>query len=184
MREIEVKACVRDKVQLEAALKKHGVELSKPIKQHDRVWGEPGKTDNEFGANWLRIRTENDTKHIFTLKRSVVGHLDSMEHETEVVDAAEMENIVNQLGYKPYSDLTKIRRKGHMGEVEICYDEVPGLGNFIEAEKLMADDSDHDAVVAELWQLLESLGIDKNDEEHEGYDVLERKQRGVGAGSS
>ena len=179
MREIEIKARVTDIEALRSTLISKGIKLSSPIKQHDRVYGEPNKQDNELNANWLRIRTENDTKHLFTLKKSVVGHLDSTEHETEVIDAVELENIIRELHYEPYSDLTKTRQKGHCGKIEICLDEVPGLGIFIEAELLMDSTANHDDTVAELWKLLESFGIDKKDEVHEGYDVLERKQRGL-----
>ncbi len=179
MREIEIKARIIDVKKLESSLETLGITLSGPIKQHDRVFGERDGLENALEANWLRIRTENNQKHIFTLKRSVIGHLDSIEHETEIVDAAELENIIRLMKYEPYSDLTKIRRKGHVGEIEICYDEVPELGMFIEAEKLMGNEADHDKVVDELWKLLYKLGIDKKDEIHEGYDVLERRMRGL-----
>ena len=179
MREIEIKAQVHNAEKLLAALTRAGVKLSEPITQHDRVYAEPGKLDTALDANWLRIRTENDAKHVFTLKRSVVGHLDSIEHETEITDDKELEKIILEMHYVSYSDLTKIRRKGHVGDIEICYDEVPGLGKFIEAEKLMAADADHDMVVTELWELLTGLGIKREDEVHEGYDVLERRLNGI-----
>ncbi len=179
MREIEVKARVVDEAAFEKCLVGAGIELSEPKKQHDRVYSEPGASDNAFGANWLRIRTENDTLHKFTLKSSVQGHLDSIEHETKVDDPKELENIILAMHFVPYSDLTKIRRKAKKGEIEICYDVVPGLGTFIEAEKMMTHDADHDAVVAELWDLLTKLGVSRDQEVHEGYDVLERKQRGL-----
>lgn len=179
MREIEVKARVKDLSKLEKVLDGQGITLSKKLTQHDVVYGEPGNKDNEFGANWLRIRTENKKTVYFTLKRSVVGHLDSIEHETIVDNANELEEIIKLLGYELYSDITKIRRKAKIGDIEICVDSVPSLGDFIEAEIMMDHQSDHDKVVEKLWQLLSSLGIDKRDEVHEGYDVLERKQRGL-----
>lgn len=180
MREIEVKARIVDAAAFEEKLQRAGIELSPAKKQHDRVYSEPGAGDNEPGANWLRIRTEDDQKHIFTLKASVKGHLDSIEHETAVEDPAELENIIRAMHYEPYSDLTKIRRKAKVGDIEICYDTVPGLGTFVEAEKMMDHDADHDEVVAELWELLSgTLGVSKDSEVHEGYDVLERKQRGL-----
>ena len=179
MREIEIKARVRDESALRHALEQAGVKLGKKLKQHDVVFGEPGAEDNEFGANWLRIRTENDKKVYFTLKRSVVGHLDSIEHETIVQDAKELEAIIKLMGYELYSDLTKIRQKAKHGEFEICLDKVPSLGTFIEVEKIMHHDADHETVVDELWDFLQKLGVSKNDEQHEGYDVLERRQRGL-----
>ena len=179
MREIEIKVKVHDVAVLKSKLLEQGIVLSSAIKQHDRVWGEPGGVDAALNTNWLRIRTENDAKHIFTLKKSVVGHLDSIEHETVISDAEELENIINELGYETYSDLTKIRQKAQIGDIEICIDEVPGLGTFIEAEKIMAIDANHDEVVEEIWNLLLHLNMSKNDEVYEGYDVLERRQRGI-----
>lgn len=179
MREIEIKVKVENITLLKAKLEEMGIALSKPIKQHDRVWGEPEGKDANINFNWLRIRTENDSKHIFTLKKSVVGHLDSIEHETVIDDAIELENIINELHYVPYSDLTKIRQKAQIGNVEICIDEVPRLGTFIEAEKLLDSEADHDSVVEELWELMYRLNLHKKDEIHEGYDVLERRMRGL-----
>lgn len=179
MREIEVKARIKDLSKLEKVLDEQGIVLGEKLTQHDVVYGEPGNKDNETGANWLRIRIENDRVVYFTLKRSVVGHLDSIEHETIVDDAKELEEIIKLLGFELYSDITKIRRKVKVGDIEICVDSVPRLGDFIEAELMMGHQSDHDKVVTELWKLLESFGLDRADEVHEGYDVLERKQRGL-----
>lgn len=178
-REIEIKCRLRDKAATLQAIEKLSVRLSEPKKQHDVVYAWPGVKDNAPGSIWLRIRTENDTKTIFTLKKQNIGSLDSIEHETEVADVKELGLIIQNLGYELYSDLTKIRQKGRYGNIEICVDEVPGLGSFIEAEMLMDEDADHDVVVAELWSFFEKIGLDRKDEEHEGYDVLERRLRGL-----
>jgi adenylate cyclase, class 2 len=181
MREIEIKAKIQNPEAIRKKLEGKGIKLGKKLKQHDVVFGEPGKGDNQFGANWLRIRTENDTITYFTLKSSVVGHLDSIEHETIVEDAKELELIIKQPGFKLYSELTKYRQKAQHGKVEICIDHVPGLGDFIELEKIFDQSSniEHGAVVDELWEFFESLGIKKEHEVYEGYDVLERKLRGL-----
>jgi adenylate cyclase class 2 len=175
MREIEIKARVRDTEQTLAALKKLGVKLSEPKRQHDVVYSRSGAIDNDPGENWLRVRTENDSTVYFTLKRSVTGELDSIEHETIVENAGELTAIIGYLGYELFSDITKIRRKGHYGDIEVCFDEVPKLGTFIEAELLRDEDADYQATADELWALFTKLGIEKSAEETSGYDVLMRK---------
>lgn len=175
MREIEVKAHVGDKTALMQALRAHDVTLSQPVKQHDVVFSRPGAKNNDPEENWLRIRTENDQRHIFTLKRSVTGDLDSIEHEIEVSNEKELQAIIGYLGYELFSDLTKFRQKGRVNDVEICLDDLPELGVFIEAERLCSDDIDGQAVQVELWELLESFGILRNDEETRGYDILHRR---------
>ena len=187
MREIEIKARIADRATLLKRLSLEGVTLSDPVTQHDRVYGREGVRgdDQDNHAPWLRIRTETRggvAKHIFTLKKSVTNQLDSIEHETEVSDERELLKIIEHIDFSPYSDLTKTRQKTLFGEVEICVDTVDGLGDFIEVEKLVEDeDVDYEAVIAELWGVLNRFGVTNEHEETSGYDVLMRKHQGIDA---
>jgi adenylate cyclase class 2 len=172
MREIEIKARVPNKTLLLAAIKVAGVTLSQPIKQHDVVYGQTGVTDNQPGSIWLRIRTEDDTVTIFTLKQQHTGGLDSIEHETSVSDPDELAAIIATLGFTLHSDLIKTRQKAYYNNIEICLDDVENLGVFIEAEKLTDKDADGATVRKDLWAELQKLGVDKSNEVFEGYDVL------------
>ena len=176
MREIEIKARVDDQQGLLEALTAKGIELSDPIKQHDVVYGIPGTEDNAPDSVWLRIRTEDDTKTIFTLKKQHEGGLDSIEHETEVSDPRELESIIQVLGFELYSDLTKHRQKAAYKDIEICVDLVDDLGAFIEAEKLTSVEANGAQVVEDLWAILEDLGVHRSNEVFDGYDVLMNKK--------
>lgn len=183
MREIEVKATISSVQSIIDILTKRGIEITQPVTQHDRVYGQAGvdgASDNT--APWLRIRTEtkNDqTKHIFTLKKSITNQMDSIEHETTFDDPKELESIISQLSFELYSDLIKTRQKAMIGEIEICLDTVDGLGIFIEVEKLTDDDADYDKVNTELWTVLESLEVTRAQEVLDGYDVLMNKKLSV-----
>ncbi len=179
MREIEIKARVLDVDVLQKNLANLNIELSKPKNQHDVVYAKPGSVEGSGEACWLRIRTEDDTKHIFTLKKSVRGHLDSIEHETEIADPLELRSILLLLGFELYSDLVKTRQTSHVGDIELCFDRVEGLGIFVEAEKLVADSANHVKVESELWGFFSSIGVLKKDEVLEGYDVLDRRAKGL-----
>jgi predicted adenylyl cyclase CyaB len=168
MREIEIKAHVKDEKSLLKALEAKGVKLN-------QVFGPPNFAGGDNQHNWLRLRTENDTKHLFTLKRSVVGQLDSIEHETEVSDTSETLAIIKELGFVPFSNIIKTRQKAKFGDLEICFDKVEQLGTFIEVEKIMHHDADNVSVRAELWDFLTSLGINREAEEHDGYDTMMEK---------
>lgn len=172
MREIEIKARVADKQTLIDNIARAGIQLSRPINQHDVVYGQKGVADNAPGSIWLRIRTENDVTTIFTLKQQHKTGLDSIEHETQVANAEELAAIISLLGFSLYSDLKKTRQKAQYNGIEICVDEVEGLGVFIEAEQLTDESADAEVVTANLWSELECLGVDKADEVFEGYDVL------------
>lgn len=174
MREIEIKVRINDEAETLAALERQNIKLSSPKKQHDVVYSRPGAKDNDPGENWLRVRTENDTKVLFTLKRSVTGELDSIEHEVTVTSADEITSIIGYLGYKIFSDLTKIRQHARVGDIEICFDKVPGLGIFLEAEKLCQEDADNEVIAGELWEFVGKLGLGHENEVTSGYDVLMR----------
>ncbi|HEY1835824.1 MAG TPA: class IV adenylate cyclase [Candidatus Saccharimonadales bacterium] len=179
MREIEIKAHVNNHKAVIEKCVKAGVALSKPLKQHDIVYARPGDKGGGKDSVGLRIRTENDKVIWFTLKKILGSGLDKIEHEVRVDDAKELAAIIKLLGFELYSDLTKVRRKAKVGNIEICVDEVTGLGNFIEAEMLVDNEADHDRVVAALWKLFSRLGIEKANEVHEGYDILDRRKRGL-----
>lgn len=183
MREIEIKARVGDKQALIAVLTARSIQLSEPVTHHDQVYGEPGVDGGDDNTSaWLRIRTETKNSvstEIFTLKKSVTNQMDSIEHETVVDNADELKHIIRHLGYEPYSDITKTRQKAKIGNIEICVDEVQPLGMFIEAEKLTAEDVDYETVASELWALLESLGVSREDHVTDGYDVLMRRHDGL-----
>lgn len=180
MREIEVKASVENLNSIVDALQAQGVEVSEPVTQHDVVYG-PSGVDGTADSNsaWLRVRSEmrnGEIVHTFTLKKSVTNQLDSIEHETVVENADELNRIIKLLGYELFSDLTKTRQKAHINEIEICIDHVHDLGYFVEAEKLTANEVDYSEVVAGLWALLESLGVSRENEITDGYDVLMNKK--------
>lgn len=180
MREIEIKVEIKDKASLQSKLDELGIKLGEPKKQHDVVYGT--KRDGKFvhGESWLRIRTEDDKTIYFTLKKSITtGQLDSIEHEVIVDDAETLEKIITTLGFEQYSNLTKVRREVAHGDIEICFDEVPELGTFIEVEKLCAENVDVDEIQAELWQLLEQFGLSRENQINSGYDILLRRSQGL-----
>ena len=181
MREIEIKVSVRDKTSLRSKLDELSIKLGKPKKQHDVVYGIKQDREFERQASWLRIRTENDKTIYFTLKKNVTSELDSIEHEIIVDDAETLEKIIITLGFELYSDLTKTRQEVAYGDIEICYDEVPELGTFIEVEKLCDEDVNIDDTHAELWKLLDQLGLSRDDQVNSGYDVLLRQKQGLEA---
>lgn len=175
MREIEIKVQITDSEDTIQKLHKAGIVLSAPKTQHDVVYCLPSDLDGGHTAetNWLRIRTVDETAVFFTLKQSMTGSLDSIEHETTVGSGAELATILSYLGYVVYGDLTKTRRTGHYGDtIEICLDEVPPLGSFIELEKLCQPDVVAFEVENELVAVLDTLGIDRAQRITLGYDEL------------
>ncbi len=174
MREIEIKLKVNNFEKLEKNLLEKGCFLSDPIIQHDVVYSLNNSTKEFESAGEkdviIRLRYLKD-KTVLTLKKQCSRELDNLEYETEVKEPDQMHKVLFILGWKPIVEVKKIRRKGKLGEYEICLDQVEKLGDFVELEKLAADDVSPEEIREDLFKELETLGISRDNEETRGYDT-------------
>jgi len=174
MREIEIKMRVADLNKIEEKLKKAGCIFSEPINQHDTTYSKKGSTSEYTSAKEgdiiLRIRKQ-DNKTEFNLKKQCSSESDNIECETDISDPESMHRILNELDWVSQIEVKKIRRKGKLGEYEICLDQVEKLGSFMEIEKMVDDNSDPEIIREELFKILEELGLSRKDEESRGYDT-------------
>jgi adenylate cyclase, class 2 len=174
MREIEIKLKAKDLGEVEKRLIEKGCVLSESIFQHDTIYSRAGSNQEYASAKEgdiiMRIRRMKDYAQ-FNLKQQKSSEMDNLEYETKVEDPEAINQILNALGYVPTIEVKKMRRKGKMGEFEVCLDQVEQLGTFVELEKLTDDKADPAAVREELFTVLESIGLSRGDEETRGYDT-------------
>lgn len=172
MREIEVKAKIRDKVDLLQKFQIKGCTFGDPVRQDDSVYVKNIGSLEIFYLNrcFLRIRVQNDGKTIFTVKRRQ-SDLVSLEHEVEVNSKDELEQILFVLGFKKAVQVRKTRIISHCGAYEVCIDDVEGLGSYVEVE-IMTDDPDTGMIQNEMFKWLTSFGVHPDDRVTKGYDVL------------
>jgi len=182
MREIEIKLKVKDLDFLEKELEKAGCAFSEPITQHDVIYSAKS-IEEEFdkskeGDVIIRIRKQNGRAEL-NLKKQKTYEMDNLEYETEIKDPEEMHQILLILGWKPQIEVKKIRKKGKLGNYNICLDKVEKLGEFVEIEKITDDNDDPQVVRKELFDIAKQFGFMESDEETRGYDTqiyqLERK---------
>ncbi len=181
MREIEVKARVPDREKLLAAFAGKGIELSSSQKEVDTLFSVTPDFYEEYGkgippaVGLTRVREKSNGEVTVTYKKRGGGvHLDKVEYEVVVSDATTAKQLFEAIGLIPILTMDKTRQKAHLGEYEVCLDEVAGLGTFIEIEKLLPeeDKTSGEEIQKELWGTLLSLGISRDDEVHVGYDIL------------
>lgn len=178
MREIEVKAKIKDKEKLLKKLAEMGCVFNNQKYQYDKVYFPIGVNfagKNIIGHNILRIRTEEkdgNKKSMFALKFSESEALDKIEKEFEISDPEKMHESILMLGYYLFTEIKKHRMTMAYKEYEICIDEVDELGSFIEVEKMAEEDTDGTPILLELNQFLESIGVDPSDNIIHGYDIL------------
>jgi adenylate cyclase class 2 len=177
MREVEVKAHIRDEATLLKKLKEQGGELGEPKVQEDTVYVKEIGTMQRFLANDHFLRIRKMPEHVmFTLKYHPgrnTTNVDAMpiEHEVVVSSSTELESMLGLLGFVKALQINKTRRTTHALGYEICIDEVEGLGAFIEVEKLLEHDEDTEPTLQEMKLFLQTLGIATEDIGVKRYDV-------------
>lgn len=171
MREIEVKAALRDKESFLKRALERGIEFGDAAIQDDVTY----ETDIPYKDprwNIFRIRKQGG-KIILTMKyKASNSPRDNHERETVIEDADQVADMLERVGYSRGIRIRKSRRIAHYKGLELCMDEVDNLGSFVEAEKLTEEDADVDAIQAQLWQLLLDLGIHPEDRTDKGYDIM------------
>ena len=179
MKEIEVKAHLKDREAVIKKLAEFGCVLSEPVRQIDTVYAKKSDTAGEYNSaneHFLRIRKTSDGKCIFTVKEKMKQHMASQEFETEVSDGESLEKALFLMGYAVANSLDKTRSTAHFQNYEICLDDVVHLGSFIEVEKFSEEDPD--IVVEELFKFLMTLGVSKEDQVFKKYDTLIMEKMG------
>jgi adenylate cyclase class 2 len=173
MREIEVKAKLSNIQSAIEILTNRGVSLSEKLVQNDTIYAkELGNVETYLkNKHFLRLRTVNNTKTFFNLKMNGENSLTKIEYETEVSKREEIHNILVALGFQPSTITNKTRITGHYKEMEICIDEVEGLGAFIEVE-IMTDEGNAEEIQNKMFDFLRTLGVEEKDRVFEGYDIL------------
>lgn len=173
MKEIEIKAKLKDKEKVMAKLKELGCVFEAPITQEDIIFSRNVGTLEEFIADGLtlRIRVKNGKKIFFTLKKREGNYLEATEHEVEISSREEMEKALLVMGYKEVVRVNKTRIITYYKGDEICLDEVENLGSFMEMERLTKE-GDAKKIQEELFKFFESLGISRADRVLLSYDIL------------
>ncbi len=173
MKEIEIKAKLRDREAVMQKLTSLGCTFEPVKRQEDRVYAERVESLAAFreNKNFLRLRLMNGGKVLLTLKQRGINDLDSLEHELEVSSRDEMEQMLKLMGYQEAMRIAKTRVITHHEGREICIDEVEDLGSFIEMETLTTK-GNAEAIQEEMFQFFESLGVTRAERQESGYDIL------------
>jgi adenylate cyclase class 2 len=173
MKEIEVKAHLKDRELVLENLNKLGCVFDEPIFQDGMEFSRIQDANLEQYLNddyFVRVRTSQGI-HTFTVKKPVKDvALAKIEHETIITNREAVESALTLMGYFPVLHIKKERTIGHLDGYEICIDDVENLGAFIEVEKMSNEDPQK--VREELQNFLFSLGVKEEDEVHVGYDIL------------
>ena len=91
------------------------------------------------------------------------------EHETEVVDSEAAAGILSGLGFEPAATVVKRREFWTYDGFTVTLDVVDGLGEFVEIERAVADESAIESVRNDSLDALGRLGLDGDEQVRTSY---------------
>jgi len=91
------------------------------------------------------------------------------EHETEVSDAEAAAGVLSGLGFEPAATVVKRREFWAFDGFTVTLDVVDGLGEFVEIERSIADESAIEAVRNDALAALDRLGLDGDEQVRTSY---------------
>ncbi len=137
MLEVEAKIRVKDLETARKNLKKLGAKKVEEKVQIDKVYGRDSDLDDEHkvieGRFSARIRKTNKVCRIDF--KEILRGKPGDEHNIELSDIDEGDKFLQKLDYKEAFTSEKKREIYGYESFEICLDDFPKLGYFIEAEK-------------------------------------------------
>jgi adenylate cyclase class 2 len=150
--EVEVKARCGD---VRERLKELGARYIQTEFQHDVYFTHPCRDFRETDEA-LRIRRVKDRFYL-TYKGPKLDSETKTREELEYEVPEGVREILLKLGFSEYGTVKKKRESYEVEGLEVCLDEVEGLGSFIEIESRDVGDKDR------IFKLLEKLGIPQGD---------------------
>ncbi len=181
MLEIELKYRVADFAEARATLKLWQARVQPTIEEADHYFNAPdrdfAKTDEAF-----RLRIIGYENRI-TYKGPKQGGLAKTRTEIEIalasgnVTAEAFRQLVQNLGYRPTAVVKKRRTVSQLTRggfaVEVCFDEVEALGQFVEVE-IVADASQQGEAERVLIEIAGELNLREVERRSYLHMVLER----------
>jgi adenylate cyclase class 2 len=176
--EVELKFRVDDGERLQQSLQSLDVQWGEIETQADRYFNHPSR-DFATTDEAVRIRSVGPVNCV-TYKGPKVDRVTKTRREIEVPLAAgrqaavDFGELLQALSFRPVATVEKTRRPGILRweerDVHMAWDNVTGLGEFVEME-ILSPQSELDAVRAALLRLADKLEL--CDSERRGYlDLL------------
>ena len=164
--EVEQKFRVIHEAALLDQLEDLGICWRETVCQEDAYFNHPLRDFAETDEA-LRVRLEG-SEAMFTYKGPRIDSATKTRQELELqvanpgTDGNALKQFLLTLGFTYVHSVVKQRRKGMLSfqqqEVVVAFDEIQGLGKFVEFELVVAED-DLDSATALLTQLSASLGL-------------------------
>tara|TARA_Y100000310_G_scaffold240778_1_gene244682 strand:- start:1648 stop:2202 length:555 start_codon:yes stop_codon:yes gene_type:complete len=174
--EVEARVKVDSLEEVKEKLVGLGAEFYKEKNQVDSIFKKKGDELKPQGPGDFILRIRESDKNFLTFKALTETTGAWVEHETEVQNAEEMNEILVKSGFSKALTMTKKRLCGALDDFELCLDDIKELGTFIE---IALDSDDEKKAKEEIVGLLNKLGFDESQIVHKGYVAILFERQGV-----
>ena len=91
------------------------------------------------------------------------------EVELEISEGETGVELLKSIGFYPTTPVEKLRQYFHREQMTACVDQVTGLGDFLELEIIVEDETKRAAALSEIETLLIKLGYTMQDTTRTSY---------------
>lgn len=169
MIEVEVKVPVKDVCLIKMQLSQLGFSKGEEFIEEDYYFEHEIKSLREQDMA-LRIRksvnlTNQKTEHFMTFKGPKMDQVSMTRKELEmrIEDGKVGREILTSLGYVSVRPLIKQRKYYHLQEITACLDQVLELGDYLELEIIVSDETKKEHALSRMLSVLEELGYNTED---------------------
>ncbi len=168
MIEVEIKLPLKDCEGARSKLKELGAHLLGAEKQIDIYYDAPHRNLADTDEA-LRIRFGKDPS--LTYKGPKLDKVSKTREEivVSIADADQTSAILKVLGFDEVAKVTKHRETYHLDDFTITIDYLIDLGTFMEIETAVPDGEDYRSAQDRVFDLLDHLGLRKEDTVRESY---------------
>ena len=173
--EVEIKLKINSRTDIERVLEETGFVRADLVLESDTYYT---SDHHDFAAldEAFRVRS---TENRMTGKRSAAitykgAKMDNIsmtrqELETTVGDAKICRKILEHIGFRPIPPVEKLRQYFHRENITACVDTVTNLGDYLELEIIVEDETKRAAALSEIETLLVKLGYTMQDTTRTSY---------------
>lgn len=168
MIEVEIKLPLKDQEVARRKLKELGAHSIGAEKQMDIYYNAPHRNLAETDET-LRIRFGKDMS--LTYKGPKLDKMSKTREEivVSIADVDQTSAILKALGFDEVARIAKHREVYRLDDFMIMIDNVFGLGIFMEIEASVPKDSDYRSAQDRIFELVDRLGLKKEDTIRESY---------------
>lgn len=173
--EVEIKLKIEDRAELIKKLEDQHFTAGKTVLESD-LYFTSEHHDMKACDEALRVRhvKEKDTGKqaaylTYKGKKLDTCSMTRKELELEISDGKTGIELLKSIGYEPTTPVEKLRHYFHREQMTACVDQVKGLGDFLELEIIVEDETKRAAALSEIETLLVKLGYTMQDTTRTSY---------------